>query len=185
MGGGGERGGWGGVGGGQLTTTSVSVGGQQQGQRAIGSSSTAHTWMLSPLPPTRRPNTASLAPPQRLPSSTHIPTPHTPRRSTTPHHTTPRCCRRRRRRTRLEHACQHADEGGLAGAILAKHHDDLAVGEAARLHLQGRVVRRGREAGVRRRRGVSGRAGQQGAAGGPRRTQAGGGATAPEAPQCC
>mmetsp|Transcript_35444 Transcript_35444/g.88930 ORF Transcript_35444/g.88930 Transcript_35444/m.88930 type:complete len:416 (+) Transcript_35444:840-2087(+) len=36
----------------------------------------------------------------------------------------------------LEHACQQADEGGLAHPVFAQHDDDLRVGELARLHVQ-------------------------------------------------
>mmetsp|Transcript_47841 Transcript_47841/g.120443 ORF Transcript_47841/g.120443 Transcript_47841/m.120443 type:complete len:200 (+) Transcript_47841:495-1094(+) len=35
---------------------------------------------------------------------------------------------------------QHADEGGLAGTVLAQHHNDLTVRERARLHLEGEPV---------------------------------------------
>ena len=35
-----------------------------------------------------------------------------------------------------EHACQHPDEGGLAGAILPQHDQDLTVGEGPFLNIQ-------------------------------------------------
>ena len=37
---------------------------------------------------------------------------------------------------RLQHACQHADEGGLSCPILSQHDDDLRVCEVALLHMQ-------------------------------------------------
>jgi len=36
---------------------------------------------------------------------------------------------------RLQQARQHANEGGLAGPVLAQHHDDLAVCELAGVDL--------------------------------------------------